>query len=136
MLVNVHAAAKRALVLLVLESLPTGFTEADCALPNSPFETPNNSPWLRVSVIPTNTRNVSQGAYQRTTGVMVVDLFYPQGVGDADADSAADEIIQALANTENEYVKLYEATPHARVDGPWWRVQIDINFTYEGLTRA
>lgn len=136
MLVNSHTAGKSALVNLVLNNLPTGFTAAICETPNAPFTTPNGTKWMRVNVVNTSVLNVTQGGYQRTKGILTVDLFYPKNTGDLAANTATDQLIQALSNSENEFVKVFEASPSARIDGQWYHVQIDFNFTYEGLSNA
>lgn len=137
MLVNSYSDAHTALIELVLANLPNDFTEGDVKLPGRPFTTPNGSAWLRVSIVPTSTRNMTQGGYQRTTGILTVDFFYPIGSGSEQGDLDADEIIQALSNSENAYVKLFEAgPPRGREDDPWWMVQVDFNYTHEGLTHA
>ena len=136
MIINSYELPETSLVGMVTGNFPSGFSSSNCYFPNARFTTPTNSKWMRITVNPLNTVNVSQGGYQRTTGIMTVDLFYPIGSGTTAALAAADDLIQAISNTETAYVKLYEGKLTPRQEASWYRLQIDFNYTHEGLANA
>lgn len=138
MTVNSTAVAAQQMITYFLANLPAGFTEAKVELPNVPFTRPQNSAWLRVTVIPFSTINtVATGCRQRTTGQFVVDIFWPLNTGDVAANALAEEIKQALTNQSTENVGMFESEilPLGR-DGDFYHVQISTNYAHEGTTNA
>ena len=71
------------LVKRLLNNLPAGYTKSLVNTPNSKFTTPSDSKFLRVTVIPFNTESgAASGGYKITSGLCVIDVFYPIGSND------------------------------------------------------
>jgi len=79
-------------------NLPAGFTEAKVKWPNAPFTTPNNSPWLRATMVtPEIIDRDASNCYKEYQGFFVVDVFYPKSQGSQLALTTA----ETLADTFN-----------------------------------
>lgn len=131
-------AAESDLVNRLLENLPVGFDESKVKVPNGPFDTPKNDAWLRATLNTTGTFNsTATGCRQRTTGIFTVDVFYPLATGSLGPNQTA-IYIQSLYNNRNfENVQCQEAAvlPMGE-DGPWYHVQVNVDFYFEGLTNV
>jgi hypothetical protein len=136
--INSSAVAEQQMFAYFLANLPTGYTAAKVQLPNAPFTRPQNSAWLRVTVIPFSTINtVATGCRQRTTGQMVVDIFWPRNTGSTAAMALAEEIKQTLTNQSTTDVSLYESEIVPLVnEAEWYHIQINTNYAHEGTTTA
>lgn len=122
------------LVKRLLDNLPAGYSESSVKKPNAHFDTPENTKWLRITVIPGIKNNVqADGFYKRTFGICVIDCFYPVDSGDQ-AQLADTKLIENLfENQEFDNTKTQEAyTQNLGVDGAWYNQQVNINFYFEG----
>ena len=114
-------------------NLPTGITESQVKWPNAPFTTPNNSTWLRATVItPEVIDRDASNCYKEYQGLFVIDVFAPKNQGSRSALSIADEI----ANTFNKVAFPYSFSINADVsiigeetNSAWYHVQV--NSTYQ-----
>lgn len=126
--------AHQQLIQTLLDNLPAGYTSASVKLPNRPFSTPNNSKWLRPTVIVQNVANTQAGGlWKRYDGIFVIDIFYPTGDDDLAQLTEAEAIAAIYENQELTGVKCQEAlitVPGA--EESWYHVQVTIDFYYEG----
>jgi hypothetical protein len=126
--------AQKDLIDNLLDNLPSGYTSATVKKPNFKFTTPKNTKWLRITVIPGAKENVQAGGgYKRTSGICVIDCFYPVGAGDQ-AQLADTKLIEDLyQNLEFDNAKCQEAyTLNLSEEGSWYNQQVNIIFYYEG----
>lgn len=144
--------AHNQIILRLLDNLPTGYTKSKVSLPNMAFATPSNDRWIRLSVIDFDTENTQAGEtpWQRTEGIIVVDIFYPTGSflnqdyswsGDPKPNLTDAEAIKAVFNNVRfNGVNCQEASVsetgsfEGRVteQGTWFQTQVNIDFYYEG----
>lgn len=136
---NSHARAAREMVSYCLANLPEGIPPQHVKTPNGPWQgTPNNAPYLRLTVNPLSTVNyLATYAYQRTNGVFNIDIFWPAGTGDADVMAAAEFIQQRFTNRGTENVSFYEVEilPLGDIDDRY-QVQVNVTYSHEGKTYA
>lgn len=100
------------------------------------WQQPANAPWSRVTVTNTASTNVAVGAgssWVRRNGLIVVDVFTPQGSGINSNLSLCEAFIALLENTEFGNVKTFEANTAKIEDSPWLGYQVTINFYCEGF---
>ncbi len=115
-------------------SLPADYTDATFKKPNAPFTTPSNTKWLRATVLPNATDNVTPDGYKRTFGIFTIDIFYPKGQGDRAQLADAKEIQSLFDNKEFGNTKTWSSS--VRTIGEqdaWYLVQVDCEFFYEGV---
>ena len=127
------AIAEDELINLLFDNLPSAYTQAKVQTPNAKFATPNNSPYLRITINISNTLNTTAtGSRKRTRGIVTVDVFYPSGQGAQQALKDAEEISAVFHNQATTNIGLLESTVYPRgLDNGLYRVQVDTNFYYE-----
>lgn len=136
MAVNSGLVAQQEMIGLLLDNLPSGFTEAHCALPNQPNTTKNNEAWLRAYIRPQTTVNPdATGGWERTRGLFIVDVLYPKGVGDVAPWTTAEAIKTDIKNTATDNVSLYESHISPVDDDIYYILQIQTVYIHEGTTR-
>lgn len=136
---NSHEQAAREMITYLLDNLPTGINPKQVKLPNTPItERPNNAPWLRATVLPSVTVNhLATGKYQRTTGIFVIDVFYPINKGDSAAWSIAEHVQQRFTNRGTDHVSFFEAYIRpVGEDNDTYRIMVEVNYSHEGLTHG
>lgn len=136
----------------LLDNLPTGYVFGQVKLPNDQFETPSNDRWLRLTINELDTNNTEAGeqVWQRTEGLISIDVFYPVGSfrngayswsADPRPDlTDAEHIKSVFNNVRFNGVNCEEAlievigSFEGRVteSGTWFQTQINIDFYYEG----
>lgn len=130
----------------LIGNLPAGYTSARLKLPNMRFETPSNDRWLRLSIIELDSENTQAGdnPWERTEGLIVVDVFYPVGSfldtsyswgSDPRPDLTDAQAIKALfSNQRFNGVNCEEALIEVLGEdsGAWFQTQVNIDFYYEG----
>lgn len=122
------------LIQRLLDNLPAGYTTATVKKPNFSFKTPVDEKWMRPTVLFGETINVTPDEYQRTFGIFVVDIFYPQGDGDKLQLADAKLIQELFNNKEFGNTKTQESSVESGIeDGSWYKIQINTNFYMEGV---
>ncbi len=115
-------------------NLPAGYTDATLKKPNAPWTTPTNTKWLRITVNVSPTDNVTPDGYQRTFGICTIDVFFPKGVGDKAQNADAKITKDLFNNQEFANTKTQEASILTGVEvESWFMVQVDVNFSMEGI---
>lgn len=122
------------LIQRLLDNLPAGYTAATVKTPNSTFNTPSNTKWLRATVLTNETINVTPDGYKRTFGFFVVDLFFPKGSGDKAQLTDAKAIQDLFDNKEFGNTRTHASSVISGVeDGAWFKMQVSTEFLYEGV---
>ncbi len=100
------------------------------------FTTPNNTPWLRTSVL--NLGIIDQDAstsYETNRAQFTIGVFYPKGTGRAAMITG--KLIKDLYTAERfEDLNVEQVTvsPTAEPESSsWFGVQVAVIFTYEGV---
>ena len=128
------ANAHLVLIQKLMDNLPTGYSTSNVKLPNKSFTTPNNSKWLRATVINQDTNNVQAGGgWKRSDGLFVIDLFYPIDSNVIEQLLESEEIAALYQNLRFGGVNCHEALiQDNNEEGSWYNVQINVDFYYEG----
>ena len=98
------------------------------AYPNAEFTIPNSGPWIRVSIVPGETRAIEMGGTKtfRQVGVVVLQLFDNVGKGDGALLELADTLTPVLRSVIDSGVTL--RTPSlSRIgptDGGWYQMNL------------
>jgi|SRR5690554_629394 len=107
---------------------------------NSPFDTPNNAPWLRVQILNLDDEVVTLGAggRNRRQGLLRITVFTPKGSGVNLSYSTVDDIRAVLKSgaelTHNgQVLRINSASNRAGTDeAAWYSRIIDVDFyTFE-----
>lgn len=121
-----------------LSGLPTTLPATRIKFINSPFTTPNNQNWARVSI--SNFGPIDQdasGQYEVNQGIFTISYFVPKGTGyDAAMDMA--HAIKALYTSEilDDLVVnsvLVNESPETE-SSSWYGINISVNYQFEGMT--
>lgn len=131
--------AQESLVDELLKNLPEGFTPAEVETPNSDFTQPANKKWIRIQPFYTSKSNVvAGGGYTRTFGFLVISIFHPRRTGSFAILDDSVHIQNTYQNNEFENARCQEVFPlgEADVSDNWYRLQLQVNFYYEGAKNA
>ena len=123
------------LVKRLLNNLPGGYTKSLVNTPNSKFTTPSDSKFLRITVIPFNTESgAASGGYKITSGLCVIDVFYP--IGSNDTNQLSDTKLiktlyenQTFGNTQCQEASILSIGE----SGSWYIMQVSTSFYMEGF---
>jgi hypothetical protein len=131
------ATTQTDLINRLRNGLPVGYTDAKVKKPNAKFNTPKNSKWLRITVVPFETESdAATGACKITRGLCVVDVFYPQEVGDKAQLLDVQTIRELYENQTFGNTHCQEASINTiGEDGSLYTVQININFYMTGFSQ-
>lgn len=131
------ATTQTDLINRLRNGLPAGYTDAKVKKPNGHFTTPKNSKWLRIAVVPFPTESDgATGLCKITRGLCVVDVYYPQDVGDKAQLLDVQAIRQLYENKTFGNTQCQEASINTiGEDGSWYTVQININFYMTGFSQ-
>jgi len=129
--------AHNRLISELIANLPPGFnvgSNSNVKLPNRAFDTPNNSKWLRATVIVQDSNNVQAGGFwKRYDGIFVIDSFYPVGTNDLEQLAEAEVIAAIFEDVELDGVKCQDVLIDINnTDSAWYNVQITVDFFFEG----
>lgn len=105
--------------------------------PNKPFTTPNNAPWVRITILNMGDSPVTlgSGGYNDRTGLMQVDIFVPKGSGDLTATTTTDTVKNifktgAKLTHSGQTVRINSAATRTGTDEQeWFSRIIDVDFT-------
>ena len=96
------------------------------------FDPPDGSPWVRVSTISGDQRQVSMGKLRRfrRQGLVVVQIFVPAGSGDGTARELADSVAAIYqGRTVNGVIFRGTGLTRIGIDGP--QVQFNASTPYQ-----
>jgi len=128
--------AHQTLIQKLLDNLPAGYTSKQIALPNRGLDKPDGVKWIRVKVRNNDSINAAAGGvngWRRYDGVFFIDIFYPKGNDDLAQIAEAESIALLYENlTIDNEVKCQNALIITDDEEYWYKVQIQIDFTYEG----
>ncbi len=97
---------------------------------NTPFDKPNGSPWLRISVNNTSTSRVGINAVvERTIGLVQIQIFIPSGHGAYDIGVIADQLAAILRSRTYNGITFLDPnlTPAQDTDG-WYMAVLNTEF--------
>lgn len=100
-------------------------------LPNVPFEIPESKRWFDVTFRNNDPIDASlmEGSQYRFTGVMYIDIYTPQDVGEGEAEAVYSWIAKLFNNADMDYVdimKVYISTKGN--DADCYRLQVAIEW--------
>lgn len=121
-------------------NLPADYSSTDVKWPNYEFNQPSESKWLRISVIDQDVNNVQAGfKWQRKEGLIVIDVFGPEGTGTLSTGTLtgiiedAETLQSTFQNKRFGGVNTQEGLiTDVGFDGAWHHVQLEVDFYYEG----
>lgn len=109
------------------------------SMPNMKFAIPNPpEPYIRVSIKHGDTNVIGCGApkYQRSIGVVIVQVFIPEGRGDAGALSIADEVCTVLDNKSFDLVTFQSSrVKEVGVSGGFYQLNVVTSFSSDKITQ-
>lgn len=119
-------------------TLPDTFSDSVVSFPNSGFTTPQNSQWMRLSIVSAGVIDAdASGTYEVNRGFFDVQIFYPRGTGSQMALQVG-KAVKSLYTAEklsDVVVESVSVSPSPEADSsPWYGVNVTIQFTYEGFT--
>lgn len=125
--------ALKALQTRLYNNLPSGFAASDVKWLNAPFTKPDGKAWLRESTTLLNTEQ-DPCKWKRDEMFYTVDCFFPVGTGINSMYDTAKAIRVLFENQAFNDVKcLNVEIEDLGEDLPWYQLQINVNFYYEGL---
>lgn len=104
---------------------------------NRPFNTPNNSTWVNLRLLPGGTFETTLSTTDRINGIMQVDVMMPKNKGDQDAYTISDILTSNLPKNgesldlQGGNTKVFIRTisvPRLSSDDNWHRMIIDVAF--------
>ncbi len=126
-----YSGAMIGLIDETLANLPASVPSNQVDIPGNKFTTPDSGYWARLSFTTINSTQIP--CWQRDEVIYAIDLFYPQGNGTIQQMNDAETLRSLLQNK-----KLGDASAHKAIindlgnDGPWYHLQIQLTFTFEG----
>lgn len=127
-----YSGAMNGLIDETLANLPASIPSNQVDIPGNKFTTPSSGYWSRLSFTTISSDQITP-KWQRDEVIYAVDLFYPQGNGIIQQMNDAEALRSLLQNK-----KLGDASAHKAIindlgnDGPWYHLQIQLTFTFEG----
>ena len=97
---------------------------------NAPFQKPNSSPWLRVSVNNTSTNRVGIAqVVERTIGLVQIQIFIPLNTGSYDIGVIADDLANILRSRKYNGITFLDPAlgPGQETDG-WYMAVLNTEF--------
>ena len=101
---------------------------------NTKFIQPENSPWVRMQVVPNEARfasvgSIGGGVCVRSIGLVSVTVFVPEGSTETLANQYADDIAAIFFGQEIDGILLRDSGRSApRIDDGWYQTTITIPF--------
>jgi Bacteriophage related domain of unknown function len=106
---------------------------------NAPFSPPEDSKWVRMTILEAGARSVGGGAQvrYRTDGQVRAQIFVPHGEGDFDALGVSDQITATFRG--NNIGGVHFSMPSLRTLGrdrgtPWYQLNVSCPFSYDMST--
>ena len=117
----------------IRERFSAEWSRTPIAYPNTPFEKPSG-PWIRVTVRGSSAEQVATVSKRlRHEGAVFVQVFTPEGQGDGEALSIADDVAALLEAQTLGGIRFYAATrrPEGVDENGWYMVIVSIPFEYD-----
>lgn len=112
-----------------------GVTDRQFQKPNGPFQTPRDGEWIRATMNDLLVEDQdATGCFRFVSGLFTVDVFSPKESGDFKAHDLAEKIRKTLSNSYYDTLKIQQGLISIVPDDTWYRLAIEFNYTYEGLT--
>lgn len=102
--------------------------------PNANFDTPSNSPWVRLTNNKGRGINVQAGynATFRTPGSFVIDIFTPKGTGNREANLIANQVDDLYRKQYFDTIRADETqVDEIGIDDSWYHVQVTVFYNYD-----
>ena len=117
--------------------LTANWATTSIAYDNVPFKTPSDSTsWVRLRIFEENvTRlNIGNPGTHRVSGLIVVEIFVPQGRGTQTVRGYADTIAAVFRDQQFSGITCREATPRSvgEYEG-WWQYNVSVPFYWDGV---
>lgn len=131
-------------LLAALATITPAIPSTRVKLPNAPLTTPNNLSWLRVNS-PVNNGPIESevsggdaaGCYEINQGFWIVSVFFPKGTGSQAALAYAHklkELYNGVITGDIVILSVVESPTPEPESSPWYGVNVQVNFTFEGYT--
>lgn len=107
---------------------------------DAPFTKPKNKTWVRFNIQHADGYQASIGSPGsnrfRSEGLIVAQVFQPQGKASKEARQKADQIIEAYRGTDNSGIHYFDVQPkEVGNDGAgWYQINVLIYFRYDHIT--
>lgn len=104
------------------------------------FNTPNGTPWVRLTVQPVYGYQASVGApgnnYFRRDGLITVQLFTPTGGGEIEAYQLVDQLVpvfQRVGRVDGIAFRDVRVNPVGNTPDGWYHVNVKAEFEYDTI---
>lgn len=111
------------------------FDACPVAYPNAPFDKPDDSPWVRLTIRGGEAQQVAVGAKRiRRPGIVFVQVFAPSGDGDGEALGIAEQVAEVYETMTVDGIRLRAASiePDGVDDHGWYMVIVRVPFQFDG----
>lgn len=128
--------AAEAIYQRLLDNLPTGILAAQVTFDDEDYEPPEDSAWLRLTIIPQNSVQRTLGPegsrrYDRYS-LVVVQIFVPKSEGTQLSDSIVNDLRAIYEGVRfSGLVFLTSQRRRIGVDGRWYQTNLEANFYLE-----
>ena len=127
-----YADAMIALIDQTLANLPVSVPSNRVDIPGNKFTKPDNGYWARLSFTTITSENITP-CYKRDEVNYAVDLFYPKDSGIIQQMRDSEALRAIIENVDISNARTDKATINdLGEDGPWYHIQIEQPFTFEG----
>lgn len=127
-----YAADSQTIRALFEAQWPTKQSTVPRSYADLEYDPPENEPWVRLTILPGDQRQVSMGRLRRfrRVGVVMVQIFVPAGSGDGTAKDLADSVTEIFEGQTVNGV-IFRGTGLTRIgaDGAW--VQYNATTPYQ-----
>lgn len=117
----------------IRQQLHDHYSRTPVAWPNASFEPPGRDPWIRLTILGGDGRQVATAGQRiRRTGVVVVQVFVPRGSGDGKAWSIAEEVAAIFEASTISGIRFGAAgTEEVGTQDSWFQINVRVPFDYD-----
>ena len=118
---------------LIRKRFAEHYQRTPVAWPNAAFTPPDDEPWVRLTILGGDGRQVATaGRRLRRVGVVKVQVFVPEGSGDPQARSIADEVASLFEAGTYEGIRFRASDlEHVGPDGASYQLNVSIPFEWD-----
>ena len=118
---------------LIRKRFAEHYQRTPVAWPNAAFTPPDDEPWVRLTIKGGDGRQVATtGRRIRRSGVVIVQVFTPEGEGDAPARSIADEVAAIFEAMTLDGVRFKAASNEVvGAHEGWFQINVEIPFSWD-----
>ncbi len=116
------------------EHFSSGWLDTSIAYENVSFSPEEGTPWVRLTILDADSRQVSMGSTKlyRNNGVIVVQIFVPENTGTGDARSMADQVAAIFRGTQFNGITCRAPSPRrVGTANGWYQLNVSIPFFFD-----